>query len=116
MTHFTGGCHCGAVRYEVDASLDGAIACNCSICQKRGMVLVFTPRSNFKLLSGGDIMSDYRFNTHKIAHMFCKTCGVQSFARGVAPNGAPMVAVNVRTLADVEPWSWTAQRVDGRSF
>ena len=115
MTHFTGGCHCGAVRYEVDASLDGAIACNCSICQKRGMVLVFTPRSNFKLLSGGDNMSDYRFNTHKIAHMFCKTCGVESFAFANAPDGTEMAAININCLDGIEPREVKARPFDGRS-
>ena len=115
MTHFTGGCHCGAVRYEVDASLDGAIACNCSICQKRGMVLVFTPRSNFKLLSGGDNMSDYRFNTHKIAHMFCKTCGVESYAFASAPDGTEMAAININCLDGIEPREVAARPFDGRS-
>lgn len=115
MTHFTGGCHCGAVRYEVDASLDGAIACNCSICQKRGMVLVFTPRSNFKLLSGGDNMSDYRFNTHKIAHMFCKTCGVESYAFASAPDGTEMAAININCLDGIEPREVKERPFDGRS-
>ena len=33
---YRGGCHCGAVQYELTADLSGAMECNCSICAKRG--------------------------------------------------------------------------------
>jgi hypothetical protein len=114
-TH-SGSCHCGAVAYEVDADLDGVIECNCSHCYRKGLALTFVSPDAFRLRSGEASLSRHTFNTHKIEHLFCETCGVQSFARGTAPNGDPMIAVNVRTLTDVEPWSWTAKRVDGRSF
>lgn len=109
-----GSCHCGAVAYEVDMSLDGLVECNCSHCYRKGFVLGFVPPDAFRLLKDGP-QTQYRFNNHKIRHRFCETCGVQTFARGEGPNG-PMVAVNVRTLTDIEPFSWTAQRVDGRSY
>jgi hypothetical protein len=111
-----GSCHCGAVAYEVDVDLDGLIECNCSHCYRKGLVLTFVAPDAFRLKQGEDVQSDYRFNTHNIRHQFCRTCGVQAFARGKAPDGSPMVAVNIRTLTDVEPFSWTAKRVDGRSF
>ena len=47
-----GGCHCGAVRYEVELSLDSVISCNCSICRKRGALLAFAPAEKFSLTSG----------------------------------------------------------------
>ena len=114
-TH-NGSCRCGAVAFEVDTDLEGLIECNCSHCYRKGLVLKFVTPEAFRLTAGEDAQTEHTFNTHKIVHLFCETCGVQSFARGVAPDGAPMVAINVRTLNDVEPWSWTAQRVDGRSF
>lgn len=113
-TH-SGSCHCGAVAFEVDTDLDGLIECNCSHCCRKGLVLAFVAPDAFRLTAEG-AQTEYLFNTHKITHLFCETCGVQSFARGTAPNGQPMVAVNIRTLTDVELFSWTAQRVDGRSF
>ena len=114
-TH-SGSCHCGAVAYEVETDLDGVIECNCSHCYRKGLALTFVSPDAFRLKSGEERLSRHAFNTHKIEHLFCETCGVQPFARGTAPSGDPMVAVNVRTLTDVEPWSWTAKRVDGRSF
>lgn len=112
-TH-SGSCHCGAVAYEVTTDLDGLIECNCSHCYRKGFVLTFVQPDAFKVLKEGP-QTEYLFNNHKIHHRFCQTCGVQTFARGESPNG-PMVAVNVRTLTDLEPFDWKAKRVDGRSF
>ena len=110
-----GSCHCGAVAFEVDMSLDGLIECNCSHCYRKGFVLGFVQPDSFRLSADGP-QTEYLFNNHKIRHRFCDTCGVQTFARGSTPDGNEMVAINVRTLTDIEPFSWTAQRVDGRSF
>ena len=113
-TH-TGSCRCGAVAYEVDTDLEGLIECNCSHCYRKGLVLTFVEPEAFRLTADGP-QTEYLFNTHRIRHFFCETCGVQSFARGSKPDGTQMVAVNIRTLTDIEPFSWTAQRADGRSF
>jgi hypothetical protein len=110
-----GACACGAVAYEVDTDLEGLIECNCSHCYPKGFVLAFVAPDAFRLKKDGP-QTEYTFNTHKIRHQFCDTCGVQAFARGETADGSKMVAVNVRTLTDIEPFSWTAQRVDGRSF
>jgi hypothetical protein len=103
------------VAYEVDMSLDGLIECNCSHCCRKGFVLGFVQPHAFRLTADGP-QTEYLFHNHSIRHRFCETCGVQTFARGTTPDGSEMVAVNVRTLTDVEPFSWTATRVDGRSF
>ena len=74
------------------------------------------PKESFKLLSGEGAMSEYQFNTHNIHHLFCATCGIQSFARGKRPDGAEMVAVNVRCLDEVDVDSLKVKKVDGRKF
>jgi hypothetical protein len=116
MTRYAGGCQCGAVRYEVDCSLDDPVACNCSRCQKLGAILVFAPREAFRLLKGEDALSEYRFNHKVIQHLFCRTCGIESFAYGEMPDGTRMVAVNVNCLDGVEPRALSPRLVDGRSF
>ena len=114
---YTGGCHCGAVRYEAAADLSApVISCNCSICSKKGYLLSFVPAAQFKLLSGEDSLTDYQFNKKVIHHLFCKVCGVESFAGGVGPGGAEMRALNVRCLDGVDPDALTLQKVDGRSY
>ncbi|XP_055370478.1 centromere protein V isoform X1 [Betta splendens] len=76
----TGGCHCGAVRFEVWCSQDlHVFHCDCSICTKKQNHHFIVPKNNFTLLQGLDNLTTYSFNTHIAKHTFCKTCGVQSF-------------------------------------
>ena len=114
--HYTGSCHCGAVRFEADLDLDGAMTCNCSRCQRLASVLSFTPAAKFTLLSGADNLQEYLFNTHRIEHQFCKTCGIQSFSYGKGPDGAAVVAVNANCLDGIDPRSLPVTHVDGASF
>ncbi len=113
---YEGGCQCGAVRFRVDTDLDATFACNCSRCGRLGSILSFTGVDDFDLLSGADALSEYRFNQHRIAHLFCSTCGIESFARGARPDGTEMVAVNARCLDGVDPQALTPKFIDGRSF
>ena len=113
--HYSGGCQCGAVRYEVTADLGSTFACNCSRCGRLGTILSFVPCDDFKLISGKNSLTEYKFNKHAIHHLFCKVCGVQSFSHGSRPDGAEMIAVNARCLDGVEPDSLSPTKVDGRS-
>jgi hypothetical protein len=113
---YTGGCHCGAVRYRVTLALEGAITCNCSICQKTGTMLAFAPAARFELVSGEGALTDYQFGKKHIHHLFCSRCGVRSFARGAMPNGDPVAAVNVRCLDGIELASIPLKHHDGRSI
>ena len=97
MTTHTGGCHCGRVRFEVDAPADiEADRCNCSICRKSGYLHLLVPASDFRLLSGEDDLITYTFNTGIAKHRFCRHCGVKSFyVPRSHPNG---ISVNVNCL------------------
>ena len=115
MEHYTGGCHCGAVRFEAELDLSHPVACNCSRCQKLGSLLVFAPREKFSLLRGQENLTDYVFNTGRIHHFFCRTCGIESFALGTGPDGREMAAVNVNCLDGVDPRALTFTVHDGRA-
>jgi hypothetical protein len=112
---YEGGCHCGGVRYRVTLALDQVMTCNCSICSKSGTALAFAPATRFTLLSGEDALTDYQFGKKRLHHLFCKRCGIRSFARGTGRDGAPVIAVNVRCLDGVELEKIPTQRYDGRS-
>lgn len=115
QTH-QGGCHCKAVRYEVELDLEQPVLeCNCSHCQIKGFMLQFAPADKFTLISGEDALTEYRFNTQKLQHLFCKTCGVQSFAYG-EQGGQPMRAINVRTIDDIDLDTLTRKHVNGKDF
>jgi hypothetical protein len=112
---YEGGCHCGAVRYEVTTNLTPLIACNCSNCQIKGLTLTFVDPTQFKLTSSEDALRDYQFNKNVIHHLFCATCGVESFAHGRKPDGSEAVAINVRCLDGIDFGALKPTPVDGRS-
>lgn len=93
-----GGCHCGRVRFEVDAPVEiEALDCNCSICRMSGFLHLIVPASRFHLLAGESDLVDYRFNTGAARHRFCRHCGIKSF---YVPRSHPDgIDVNVRCLA-----------------
>ncbi|HEX8591297.1 MAG TPA: GFA family protein [Candidatus Paceibacterota bacterium] len=113
MKTYTGGCHCGAVKFEVETDLAKVIECNCSHCSKKGLVLTFVPRDKFTLLSSEDMLMEYFFNKKAIRHLFCRVCGVQSYADGVTH---PHTAINVRCLDDVDVSSLSITQVNGKDF
>jgi hypothetical protein len=114
---YHGSCHCGAVRYEAKSDpITQAMSCNCSMCRRKGTLLAFIPAAGFTLEAGEAALTDYQFNKQVIHHLFCRTCGVTSFARGVMPDGTPMVALNVRCIDEIDPETLTINRVDGKSF
>ena len=112
---YSGGCQCGKVRYDVDLELGEVLACNCSRCGKLGSLLAFAPAQDFTLKSGDSDLTSYQFNKHNIEHFFCKTCGIQSFAKGKSPKGE-MAAINVRCLDGIDVSALTVKHVDGKSF
>lgn len=113
MKTYTGGCHCGAVTYEVETDLQKLISCNCSHCEKKGFILNFVDNAKFKLLSGADNLTEYFFNKKSIRHLFCKTCGVQSYAEGVS---FPQMAINVHCLDGIDTNALTVTPFEGKDI
>jgi hypothetical protein len=109
---YQGGCHCGAIRYKATLDLaEPVITCNCSICQAKGLLLSFVAPNGMAIEQGQDRLAEYRFNTHKIGHRFCESCGVEVFGE-VEGQG---VAINVRTLDQVDIAALKLQPFDGAS-
>ncbi len=97
MAIHNGGCHCGAVRFEIDAPESLELSdCNCSICYMVGYQHLKVRRDAFRLLQGEDNLQNYQFGTGIAQHYFCKTCGVKSF---YVPRSHPDgISVNARCL------------------
>ena len=111
----TGGCHCGAVRFEVE--LDPVIeahACNCSMCEKVGFLHLIVPESRFQMTSDPAVLVEYTFNTGVARHLFCKICGVKSFYRPRSnPDGW---SVNARCLDDSLGLDLRVEAFDGQNW
>ncbi len=111
----SGGCHCGAVRFEVElpARVE-AHSCNCSMCAKAGFVHVIVPENRFRLVQGADRLTEYTFNTGAAKHLFCAICGVKSFYRPRSnPDGW---SVNGRCLDATDDLDLTIEAFDGQNW
>jgi hypothetical protein len=110
-----GGCHCRAVRFEADvAEAVEVLDCNCSVCSMTGFLHLIVPHADFRLLTGGDRLTSYRFGTGAAEHLFCGICGVKSFYQ---PRSHPDAwSVNVNALDDPSRLHMTVRSFDGRNW
>lgn len=110
-----GGCHCGAIVFEVDAPESPEVhECNCSICNACGYLHLIVRREHFRLQQGEDQLVSYRFNTGSAEHLFCRTCGIKSF---YVPRSHPEgISVNARCLRAGSVTELKVQPFDGRNW
>ena len=109
-----GGCHCGAVRFQVLIDRFTVQDCNCSICRKKGFLHLIVPAHNFTLLQGQDVLSTYRFNTKVARHTFCGICGIHAFYH---PRSHPqMIDVNIRCLDEDYSDRFVIRPFDGQNW
>lgn len=104
MTWRGGGCHCGAVRFEVETPDRIEVEdCNCSMCARTGYLHLIVPAERFRLLAGIEHIATYSFNTGAAKHLFCAVCGVKSF---YIPRSNPDgYSVNLRCLDDPQSFA-----------
>jgi hypothetical protein len=115
MTHH-GSCHCGQIRFDVEGEITTALSCNCSICQRKGALLWFVPRSTLRLLTPDDNARTYGFNQHRIKHRFCPICGIHPYGEAASPVGELMAAVNLRCVEGIDLQAVPVTFFDGRSL
>ena len=114
LTH-SGGCHCGAIRFEVDAPAELSVTeCNCSICTRSGNLHLFVDKAHFRLLQGEDNLTRYSFDSHEAKHLFCKTCGIKSF---YIPRSHPDgYSINARCLDEDTIQGMNITPFDGKNW
>ena len=110
---YKGSCHCGKFAFEAEGELNGAMACNCSICSRKGSLLWFVPREQFHLPLGGELGTDQQ---DVIKHRFCRTCGIHPYGEGTDSKGNSIAAINIRCLEGIDLESVPVQRSNGRSL
>ena len=116
MPTHTGSCHCGRIAFDVEGDIDSALACDCSICSRKGSLLWFVPRDKLKLKTPEDAASTYEFNRHVIKHRFCPTCGIHPYGEGKDPKGHAMAAINLRCIEQLDLSAIPVHHFDGRSL
>jgi hypothetical protein len=113
---YQGSCHCGRIAFEVEGTIDSGLACNCSICQRKGSLLWFVPRDNLTLLTPERDANAYSFNKGVIKHRFCPTCGMHPYGEGTDPQGNRRAAVNLRCVEGIDLESIPVTHFDGRAM
>ncbi len=111
-----GSCHCGNIAFEVSGDITGAVACNCSICSRKGVLMWFVARSELTLLTPESALSSYTFNQHKILHRFCANCGIHPYGEATDPKGVLTAAVNLRCIEDLDLKSLPVHEFDGKAL
>jgi hypothetical protein len=110
-----GGCHCKKVRFEAEVPPRVEVLdCNCSICAATGFRHLIVGHGDFRLLSGEEALTSYRFGTGAANHLFCATCGVKSFYQ---PRSHPASwSVNLNALDDASGLEIEVRAFDGRNW
>ena len=103
---FTGGCHCGALRYECTAEPLNTVHCFCTDCQKLTTTQMSTnllmARAAFRITKGTPATYRTKGDSGKhVTRSFCVTCGCPICSE---PEIMPdMVVVKAGSLDDI---SW----------
>ena len=94
-------CHCGGINFEIDTDLPELTTCDCSICKRKNALMIKVHETQFRLSSGEDLSTQYKFHTGTATHFFCKVCGIYPFHRKrVTPD---YLGINVFCLENFEP-------------
>jgi hypothetical protein len=122
MTTYRGHCHCGKVRFEIDADIDHVRVCDCSVCRRRGALNHRVPKGNLRLLTPWDDLVLYQWGSRTAKDYFCPVCGILPFRRPSDPTSGELAegvqpfdgwAVNVRCLDDVDLDTIPVRRILG---
>ena len=111
---YRGSCHCGSVTFEIETDFPELTTCDCSICRRKNALMVKVHESQFRLLTGADALTEYRFHTMIARHFFCKKCGIYPFHRKrITPD---FLGINVFCLEDFEPSGIPVRRAVGAAM
>lgn len=114
MGVWSGSCHCGAVKFRVEAEPKELTHCDCSLCARKNAVMFMVHESGLTVLEGEDKLSLYQWNTRRAQHRFCSVCGIYTFHR---KRSAPdHYGVNVFCLEGFDPTSLPLREAEGQGM
>jgi hypothetical protein len=79
----TGSCHCGGTGIEGEIP-EKPTRCTCAFCAKRVALYAYDTPSQFKLTTSASQVAAYRWNSKRVAHHSCPTCGCATFSHSPA--------------------------------
>ncbi|MEP7209312.1 MAG: GFA family protein [Alphaproteobacteria bacterium] len=111
MSLYHGSCHCGALRFTVDAEIADLYTCDCSLCRRRGATMTSVHESRLKITSGEDKLTLYQWNARIARHYFCVVCGIYPFHK--KRSMPDHYGVNTACLEDFDPAGMAVRKAEG---
>jgi hypothetical protein len=108
---YTGSCHCGRFRFEVEADIDHVRVCDCSICHKRGALIHRVPNEDVRLLTPLSELTLYQWGTMTAEDYFCPVCGILPLRRPRTRH--PSEAERLRGVRPFDGWAVNTRCLDG---
>jgi hypothetical protein len=120
----TGSCHCGTTAFKIVGEIPAKLTrCTCSFCSKRGTLYAYFEPAQFHLTTPTTDVATYRWNTNKVAHNFCATCGCGTFSDSpdFKPDGSwdgktRRIGVNARLFDEFDAAEAPVQVIDGKNL
>jgi hypothetical protein len=99
MTHLTGGCLCGGVRYEITEAFISANYCHCTRCQRRtgtgSSANAHVPGSGFRITQGEELVVCWKPDKGW-EKCFCSVCGSALFSQ--SPETSDDIGIRLGTV------------------
>lgn len=114
MPTYSGSCHCGAIRFEIDTEVTDLYTCDCSLCSKKNALMTTVHKDQFKLIAGEDNLTLYQWNARIARHYFCSVCGIYPFHRKRAM--PDHYGINVRALDNFNPAGMPVRAAAGKTM
>ena len=96
-------CHCGSVELEIDMpnGIVGPRRCDCSICRRKGTIVVSVPLSAISIVKGKSVLSLYQFDSREAEHYFCSRCGIYTHHK--LRSNPHQYVINIGCLEGIDP-------------
>lgn len=102
-------CHCGDVRFQVNAELSEVPECNCSMCGKSGFLSWYVPHDSIRLEPRSRGMSTYFWRFASEGYHFCPRCGVATHR-----TWRDRISLNAGCIEGLDVFEIETRRVDGK--
>ena len=107
-------CHCGAVRFEVEAAPQWVLDCNCSLCRRYGALWAYPDAGQVNVLKMPDlgVTETYVWGDRDLAFHRCGTCGCVTHMEAISVDPPVLYGLNVRMMPALDPSTVNLRQVD----
>jgi len=108
-------CHCGAVRFELEAPPTWVLDCNCTICSRYGALWAYVRGEGKVTLTApptSGATETYIWGDRELAFHRCKTCGCVTHMEAIEADPPAVYGLNARLLVGLDPSEVELRQVD----